>query len=259
MPLNPIYATHHLITSAKRTSSRSLTLTLPIIAPWRRRWTLGALTCAFGLSFYLFTNHSSSLLLTPQYLPLTLVDQKIPYLPESVWVYISLFVFVPLSFWLHRCTISINRFLYGYLTLFLVSCMIFYFFPVTYPRHLFPDIPPLNRHPSGFNPFLSILELMTQFLVNTLRTVDTPRNCTPSLHVSTAFLIALGFLEDQKRYFPLFLTWAILLSVSTLTMKQHYLWDVASGFILGVFTYLVFHRVLYYRFPTGEKVTKKIS
>lgn len=88
-------------------------------------------------------------------------------------------------------------------------------------------------------------------LIQAVRNTDQPINCAPSLHVSLAYQIALGFLKDQKRYFPLVFSWATLLALSTLTTKQHYFLDVILGGALAVATHWIFHHLLQYQYPAA--------
>lgn len=67
-----------------------------------------------------------------------------------------------------------------------------------------------------------------------LRRIDLPFNTWPSLHVALPCLILLV----ARRWLPrtrallLWTLWAAV-ALSTLTVKQHYLWDVLTGALLG--------------------------
>jgi membrane-associated phospholipid phosphatase len=85
--------------------------------------------------------------------------------------------------------------------------------------------------------------------------MDTPANCCPSLHVSTAFLTAFIFIDssseggvrrERRGYLAIYLVWAFAIAVSTLTTKQHYLVDVVTGFVLALAHYWVFFRLARY-------------
>jgi membrane-associated phospholipid phosphatase len=64
--------------------------------------------------------------------------------------------------------------------------------------------------------------------------------------VSTAFLTSFVFLEEQKEKFPYFFLWAVIISFSTLSTKQHYFWDVLGGFVVALLSYGVFYRYASY-------------
>jgi membrane-associated phospholipid phosphatase len=69
--------------------------------------------------------------------------------------------------------------------------------------------------------------------------LDRPFNSWPSLHVAQTFLAAIGMThwwvrEGRKlRIMALWVLWTAL-ALSTLTTKQHFLWDALTGFALGL-------------------------
>ena len=129
--------------------------------------------------------------------------------------------------------VNLNKYFYSYFALQSVSVMIFYLWPTTYPRDLFPLPDDLGA--------------ITHFAFSTLRTTDTPANCCPSLHVSSVYLSTFIFLSDQRKKFPFFFIWGTAIVFSTLTTKQHYLIDVISGFMMAVITYWIFHKYVPYK------------
>jgi membrane-associated phospholipid phosphatase len=200
---------------------------------WQYKWVAGPVCLLITLALYLASNHFQ--VFRPRELYFSPLDRAIPFIPISFWLYASGLLFFPTVYFLNRCTVSLNKHLYSFLALILVSVLVFQLLPTTYPRGLYPL--PMDTDPA------------TRFLIHWFWEVDRPTNCAPSLHVSISFLIAFGFIDDQKPYFPWILAWAILLSISTLTTKQHYVVDVLSGFALAVFLFWFFHRHLTYRFP----------
>jgi membrane-associated phospholipid phosphatase len=59
--------------------------------------------------------------------------------------------------------------------------------------------------------------------------------------------------NEGRRKFLSFLVWATAIIISTLTVKQHYLVDVISGFGLAVFFYFVFRRASFeFLPPSGQ-------
>jgi membrane-associated phospholipid phosphatase len=65
--------------------------------------------------------------------------------------------------------------------------------------------------------------------------------------VSSVFLCSFIYLEEKRKLFPLFLAWAIIIAVSTLTTKQHYLIDVMTGLMMALAYYGIFYRYLPYK------------
>lgn len=199
---------------------------LPLFVTKKNKYAAGSLMYGLGYAFYYFTNHYP--FVENHSLPLTWVDQHVPFLPYSVFIYISEYFYFAIVYILLNSYDNINKYLYSFFSLQVLSCTIFMIYPTVYPRGNFP-IPPELPH----------------YLRATwawLRTVDSPGNCFPSLHVSSVYLSAFMFWTDgQKKRFWIFLTWATAVALSTLTTKQHYLADIVSGLALAIFFYGVFH------------------
>lgn len=220
---NPVFVIRNTSFGKKRPHGR-----IPLLVPWKLKWPVGIALLFLSSGLYLISDYFP--MITPRKLPLTWIDRSIPFVPDSIWIYVSLYLYIPYVYLLNRCSVSLNKHLYSFLFSILFSIVCFWLFPIAYPRELFP----LPEDTGG----------ITQFIFQVLRSVDRPNNCSPSLHVALAYQIAFGFLEDQKRYFPLFIVWATALSVSTMTTKQHYFSDVVSGLVLAVFVHILFHHIL---------------
>ena len=74
--------------------------------------------------------------------------------------------------------------------------------------------------------------------------VDKPANCFPSLHVSMAIFTAFVLQRESRVRGLLFFLWALIIAVTTLTTKQHYLLDVLGGGVTATIAYLVYRRGL---------------
>jgi hypothetical protein len=151
-------------------------------------------------------------------LPLTALDRSIPFWPASGLVYFAVFPFLLASFLLLPDRERATRFLYASLLAQLIGMACFLLWPTTYPRELF-DVPPdtgaLGRALAGF-----------------VRAVDAPVNCLPSLHVSTVAICVAS--QYGSRWFRPALLAGIVLALSTLTFKQHYVADALAGLALGL-------------------------
>ena len=180
---------------------------------------------------YLTSNHIH--LFPPRLLPMSPLDHAVPFMPWTVWIYTSEYLFFAAVYVTCRDLVNLNKYLYSFIVLQSVSVAIFWLWPTTYPRDAFPltkDIP-----------------WLTYELFKNLRTTDSPANCCPSLHVSSVYLSAFIFLDDQPKKFPFFFTWGTFIALSTLTTKQHYIVDVIAGLSLALITYWIFHRYFTYR------------
>jgi membrane-associated phospholipid phosphatase len=211
-------------------------LTLPIFVNQENRHSIVFVLGVFAVFLYVITNHLH--FFTPQLLPMSWIDKTIPFIPQTVWIYISEYVFFIAVYLTCKDMINLNKYIYSIMGLQIVSVLIFIFWPTTYPRDLFP----LSHN----------LDCFTYFAFSSLRTADTPASCCPSLHVSSVYLSSFIFLDDQKRKFPFYFIWGTLIALSTLTTKQHYTIDVVTGLIMAIGTYGIFHKLILYRTePTG--------
>jgi membrane-associated phospholipid phosphatase len=204
---------------------------LPLFLTHQNKYTIGFLVFLSCGLLYLSSNHFH--LRQPRYLPLAWVDENTPFIPVTVWVYFSEYVYFPLIYVRCRDIVNANKFLYSYFALWVVSCVIFWVFPTTYPRDLFP-LP-------------ESLDTVTHAAFTGLRLADTPANCAPSLHVSSVYLASFIFLDEQREKFVPYLLWATAIAAATLTTKQHYFVDIVTGFLMAVMMYGIFHRAISYR------------
>lgn len=228
----PIYLYKSRDKSRDKREDQSRRAGIPLMIPWKYKWLIGPLWFGVGVALYLFSNHHSNLLFPAKMLKMTRFDESIPFLPETIWIYASEAGFVLTAFLLNRCWVSLNIHLYSFMTLVVISCILFWLYPTSYPRELYV------LH--SLDPSLSERVLLG------LWNLDKATNCLPSLHVSLAFQIALGFMEERQKWFPLMSIWCLIISISTLTIKQHYLLDVFAGILLAVALHYFFHYKLIY-------------
>jgi membrane-associated phospholipid phosphatase len=186
---------------------------------------------ALALSAWLLygiTNHLPPLV-TPRVLPFTPFEQALPLLPWTIWPYLTCFVIMVLIAMDVREMENLQRLVYAFLILQLIANFTFLVYPVSLPRDLFPV-------PDYVNP-------ATKQLFEWARTVDTEKNCLPSLHVADCCLVSLVYLRENRFKFVLALAWVILVSFSTLGTKQHYLWDIIGGIAAAIIVFaLVFNQ-----------------
>jgi membrane-associated phospholipid phosphatase len=212
---------------------------LPLFITRENKYPVGLALAAIAAVLYLSCNHFH--FYPPVFLTRTWVDLAIPFMPNTVWIYSSEYVYFPIVYIVCRDMTNLNKYFYSFLALQLVSSVIFWAWPTTFPRDLFPLPADLN--------------FPTHYLFSSLRQTDTPANCCPSLHVSSVFLSAFIFLDEQRKLFPFYFLWAVSIAVTTLTTKQHYLVDVVSGFMMAVVFYWGFHRWVGYRKIENSIVT----
>lgn len=185
----------------------------------RKKIVLGLLILLYFIVGYMFTAHFPSR--DPQVLPLHPIDQWLPLIPWTVWIYMSeYFLFVFLLF-LIDSELMMKRFLISFIFCLSVSFAVFYFYPTTFVR----------TEPQGND--IHVLAL------NFLRSWETPNNCFPSLHIALCYLVSFCFLGYSKRWVAFFFVWASLIAVSTITVEQHYFVDFPAGFVVAIVSFVL--------------------
>lgn len=206
-------------------------MTLPLFLTTKLKYPVGALLFLSAFFMYYFTNHHP--IFTPRELPLTPIDDAIPFIPWTVLIYVSEYFFFTTVYLVCRDMENVNKYIYSFFATQGVSCLVFLLWPTIFPRDLYPI-------PDGTHP-------LVDGVFQWLREQDAPTNCFPSLHVSTVYLSAYIFLDEQREKFPFFIVWATLIALSTLPTKQHYFIDIMAGWLLSVAAYWFFHRWMRYR------------
>jgi len=168
---------------------------------------------------------------TPVELSLLAIDDAIPFLPWTIWLYGTV-TWASFVAWMQvPDRTSIARLFFTLVTAAAVCWCFFLLWPTTYPRELFP---------------LPAVDTATVREFADLRAADSPTNCFPSMHVALAWGLALTWAGYLKRWWsrPLPIVWAVVVSACTLTTKQHYFIDVPAGFVGGGGAWAVVHRLV---------------
>ncbi len=189
-------------------------------------------TIALG---YLLVNHLvGSRRLFQLWTPL---DEWWPFDQRFIWIYLLVYVTPLTILFFIRCLEDLYRAAIALLLNVAVAFPTFALFPVTFPR----PSQALSGSWSG---------RMTAFVWR----IDKPINCFPSIHVSRAFTAAFVVMRFHRSGGLAILLVAIAISVSTLFVKQHYIADIAAGFLLGCASFrLTFDTGVMARiFPFGQ-------
>lgn len=167
-----------------------------------------------------------------QYDFLTPIDEAIPLMPWTVWLYHTLIPCIIGTMFLLVKTrkVFLNVFWSAILATTIIH-ICYLIFPSFYPR------PELNG--AG----------ITHLLVEFSYSIDNSSNTFPSGHVTFAWLMFWGAFDAKvvKKVLGLrrlYFLWALGVSLSTLTMKMHYIIDVVGGIALAAFCYFVVKEVL---------------
>ena len=161
-----------------------------------------------------------------QYDLLTGIDERIPFVPPFIWVYHTMIPVVILTaiFLFQKRDIFLGL-IFSLIFASIVMCLFYIFFPSFYPRELFVEV-----------------STVSGWLIEVTRSIDGPHNTFPSGHVTFAWLLVFFVnLSQYTRKYSwikiLYFCWAVLVSISTLTLKQHFIVDVISGMALATLSY----------------------
>lgn len=153
---------------------------------------------------------------------------NIPFLIWSIWIYIVLYpAYLIWALFSYKDIKYMNYTFYCFILLTVISCICFVLYPVIYPREFFP---------------LSFSNDISTTIFRLMRKADKPSNCLPSLHVGICYLFSYGFKYESKSKYITSLFISTLIALSTLTTKQHYIYDIVLGFILATIIHCLFLR-----------------
>lgn len=159
-----------------------------------------------GFKFYTFENF---------------IDRAVPLVPEFFWIYM---LYYPLCFSPLGIIKDIQTFRKVALAFFIEFMISFAVFLLIPARMVRPEI-------TGNS--------LSEIALKKLYEFDPGFNVFPSLHVANLVLIVLIFYEFNRFWAHVLLLLTILISASTLFVKQHFFWDIPSGIFLGWFTYYI--------------------
>jgi len=188
------------------------------------------------LPYLIFYFLIQSLIGTSRYNLLMGIDEKIPFIPPFIWVYHTIIPVVILTaiFLFQNRDIFLGL-IFSFIFSGIVMCLFYIFFPSFYPRELFVEV-----------------STVSGWLIEVTRSIDGPHNTFPSGHVTFAWL--LMFFVSLSQYTRkhswikvLYFCWAALVSISTLTLKQHFIVDVFSGIILAALSYYLSRKLFVVR------------
>lgn len=151
-------------------------------------------------------------------------DRQIPFWPGNTWIYLSLYLLMPIGPMLLDLRSDLIRYASGILLICGISGLIFLFFPTVCPR---PD------YPAGDD------------LYQWLTKLDKPLHAFPSLHAAYAVYGSLWAMEvfwkmNAHPSIPVLLgLWTAAILLATITTKQHVLVDLAGGFLLAGSAYFL--------------------
>ncbi len=151
------------------------------------------------------------------------IDERIPYWPSWVWIYS--FLYYPMILYINLVVESPREFTHlaiSYILLLSLQLIAFILFPVQTPEHW------RARDARRY---------LSEHFLAYVQSVDGRSNCFPSMHCSVAMLTALHLLPHLG---PAIFAFPVLIGLSCLFTKQHFVIDVPAGLALGWATYELF-------------------
>jgi membrane-associated phospholipid phosphatase len=159
------------------------------------------------------------------------LDERIPYWPRWVWVYS--FLYYPVIVAINWVVTSPRQYLYvaiSYMVLLAFQMVFFTVFPVETPVRWRA----CNTGRGRSERFLAFVQKL-----------DGRSNSFPSMHTSVATLTAMHLFPT---FGPLVFAFPVLIGLSCLFTKQHYLIDLPAGALLGWWVFGLF-KALYPAVP----------
>ncbi|WP_225086237.1 phosphatase PAP2 family protein [Pectobacterium colocasium] len=157
-------------------------------------------------------------------LPMSFVDEWIPFSPSAIWLYLSFFIIVPLSYL--SCPIARLAGLRRATQLSaLIAGAVYLIFPTTmvYPQVVGDDL--------------------STRLLQLLLLIDSPQNCLPSLHIALTVLAVWAMSDRQHKVKTgLYLLWGAAIAFSILQLRRHLFIDLVTGAMLSGMTGWIFLR-----------------
>ncbi len=157
-------------------------------------------------------------------LPTSLVDEWIPFSASAIWLYLSFFIIVPLSYL--SCPMSRLAGLRRATQLTaLIAGVVYLIFPTTM---VYPLV-------GGDDFSTRVLQL--------LLLIDSPQNCLPSLHIALTVLAVWAMSDGQQKVKTgFYLLWGIAIAFSILQLRRHLFIDLVTGAMLAGIAGWVFLR-----------------
>ncbi|MDF1660403.1 MAG: phosphatase PAP2 family protein [Planctomycetota bacterium] len=198
---------------------------------------LRALSIGYVIFCIFYVGAQFNLFQDPVRPPKIALDDELPFVPWSVWLYNSQFLFMGASLWFTRDSRRLDRVCYSILLSTVLAFIIFSVYPTEMAR----------QEVLGDGP--------TAWLWRSLYSIDKPSNCFPSLHCCLALLGAFAISSRGWSFRVGAGLWAGAIAFSTLVTKQHVTLDVVAGLSLGAVSYVLVGFIRVYVTETGRETS----
>jgi PAP2 superfamily protein len=156
----------------------------------------------------------------------TALDERIPFVPVTVWAYIWIFPAALIPLFTVQCQYLFRRLAVAYAAVIILSLICFVAWPVT---SVGLRVNTASLDPSSFS----------DWGVKMLYMIDPPYNLFPSLHLSIAMLAACSAGKARRLYGAITFVGVGMVLVSISTVKQHFVLDGIGGLALALFIYAI--------------------
>ena len=161
-----------------------------------------------------------------RYVPAIWLDRAVPLLPSWALVYGAVYLFlILLPVFVVRQDDLVRRTVFAYLLIWITAYVFFVIYPTAAPR-------PARVVGEGFG----------VWGLRALYSSDPPYNCFPSLHVAHSLVSALASSRVHRTLGRMAIAFAMVVALSTLFTKQHYIVDVVAGILLAYAAHGIFLR-----------------
>lgn len=150
------------------------------------------------------------------------LDKEIPFIPQFIYIYNLFYPFIFIAFY-YLFKKDENTYYQGIIAGiigFLLCDMIYLYYPTIMLR------PPIPNN----------IDFLTEFIVKITYFFDEPAlNCFPSIHCLFCFQIIFSYLKTRSintKHKVLGITISLLIIISTILVKQHYILDIISAFLI---------------------------
>ncbi len=153
------------------------------------------------------------------------LDRALPVQPGWSVIYLSLYLAALLPVFVVHQPELIRRTVLAFLSAWLVAYAFFLAYPTVAPTRV-----------------AVVGDGFFDWMLRTIHAADIDYNCFPSLHVAQCVLAALVCHRVHRGVGVVAGVWALLVGLSTLFTKQHYIADVVAGAVLAWLVALVYLR-----------------
>ncbi|MGH2575738.1 MAG: phosphatase PAP2 family protein [Ignavibacteria bacterium] len=170
-----------------------------------------------------------------------------PLITEFLQVIYSLYYIIILAYGLELYLWRRYReFMYAVfviLTGFYLSYILYIIFPAIGPRFYLHDFSSINKELPGIfltewlREFLNFAESIPKYAPNPQDFVQ--RDAMPSAHTEIVIILAYLSYKIKSKSFYFYITYCILMIISTIYLRYHYIIDVIAGTVLAIVTVMI--------------------